>query len=175
MIKTSSSSSLCSLPAWISLTLSHHLSLSSIVPGRYLQSTSCIGTELLHVGSSWSFYLCLSMWRGPQEIAERLNMIKRENGTCTYGLPSRFPERPHIKFCESILVFFFFFFFQLYVPTDDFEPAKLRQILTQTKHCQSLWLTWMSWCGTAGWKCLHIWLLRLLSEKQSFPHISLLT
>ena len=29
--------------------------------------TSRIGTELLYVASSWSFCLCSSMWRGPQE------------------------------------------------------------------------------------------------------------
>ena len=31
------------------------------------QATSCIGTELLHIGSNWLFNLCLSMWRGPLE------------------------------------------------------------------------------------------------------------
>ena len=31
------------------------------------QAISCIGTELLYIGSSWSSYLCLSMWRGPPE------------------------------------------------------------------------------------------------------------
>ena len=31
-------------------------------PQQVLQATSCIGTELLYTGSSWS-----SMWRGPQE------------------------------------------------------------------------------------------------------------
>ena len=30
-------------------------------------STSCISTELLYIGSSWSSNLCSSMWRGPQE------------------------------------------------------------------------------------------------------------
>ena len=34
---------------------------------RVLKSTSCIGIELLYVGSSWSSCLCSSMWRGPQE------------------------------------------------------------------------------------------------------------
>ena len=28
---------------------------------------SCIGTELLYIGSSWSPCLCSSMWRGPLE------------------------------------------------------------------------------------------------------------
>ena len=51
------------LLAWISLTLSHHLSLSSIDSGW----SSCIGTELLYIGSNWSSYLCSSMWRGLQE------------------------------------------------------------------------------------------------------------
>ena len=34
---------------------------------QILRSTSCIGTELLYVGSSWTSRLCSSMWRGPQE------------------------------------------------------------------------------------------------------------
>ena len=32
-----------------------------------LKATSCIGTELLYVGSSRSSGLCSPMWRGPQE------------------------------------------------------------------------------------------------------------
>ena len=32
-----------------------------------LQVISCISTELLHIGSSWSSKLCSSMWRGPHE------------------------------------------------------------------------------------------------------------
>ena len=51
------------LPALISLTLSRHPSLSSIAPGRF----SCIGTELLYIGSRWSSNLWLSIWRGPLE------------------------------------------------------------------------------------------------------------
>ena len=31
------------------------------------QAITCIGTELLDVGSSWSSCLCSSMWRGPLE------------------------------------------------------------------------------------------------------------
>ena len=34
---------------------------------QVFRATSCIGTELLYVGSSWSSCLCSSMWRGPQE------------------------------------------------------------------------------------------------------------
>ena len=38
-----------------------------------IQATSCIGTELLKIGFSWSSYFCSSMWRGPQEyIANEL-------------------------------------------------------------------------------------------------------
>ena len=44
---------------WTSLT-THLYRLS-------LQATSCIGTELLCIGYSWSSCLCSSMWRGPQE------------------------------------------------------------------------------------------------------------
>ena len=35
--------------------------------GEVFKATSCIGTELLYVGSSWLSCLCLSMWRSPQE------------------------------------------------------------------------------------------------------------
>ena len=31
------------------------------------KATSCIGTELLYIGFSWSSNLCSSIWRGPQE------------------------------------------------------------------------------------------------------------
>ena len=31
------------------------------------KAISCIDTELLNIGSSWSSYLCSVMWRGPQE------------------------------------------------------------------------------------------------------------
>ena len=31
------------------------------------KAISCISTELLHIGSSWSSCLCSSMWRGPLE------------------------------------------------------------------------------------------------------------
>ena len=31
------------------------------------KATSCIGTELSYIVSSWLFCLCSSMWRGPQE------------------------------------------------------------------------------------------------------------
>ena len=34
---------------------------------RIFNATSCISTELLYIGSSWSPYPCLSMLRGPQE------------------------------------------------------------------------------------------------------------
>ena len=32
-----------------------------------LQATSCIGTELLYLGSSWSSCLCSTMWKGLRE------------------------------------------------------------------------------------------------------------
>ena len=34
---------------------------------QVFRATSRIGIELLYVGSSWSSYLCSTMWRGPQE------------------------------------------------------------------------------------------------------------
>ena len=52
------------LLAQIYLTLSRHASLSSIAPGGVFQATSCIGIELLYIGSNWSSNLCSSMWRG---------------------------------------------------------------------------------------------------------------
>ena len=50
------------------LTLSRHPSLSSIASGRS-RVTSCIGTELLYVGFSWSSCICSFMWRGPQDTS----------------------------------------------------------------------------------------------------------
>ena len=32
---------------------------------QVFRATSCIGTELLYVGSSWSSCICSSMWKGP--------------------------------------------------------------------------------------------------------------
>ena len=55
------------LPARISLNLSCHPCLSSIVPGGVFKAISCIVTELLYIGSSWSSCLCSSLWRGSQE------------------------------------------------------------------------------------------------------------
>ena len=34
---------------------------------KVFKATSCIGTERLYICFSWSSYLCLSMWWGPQE------------------------------------------------------------------------------------------------------------
>ena len=53
-----------------STNLPYHLSpLASIIhrSREVFKTISCIGTELLYVGSSWSYYLCSSMWMGPQE------------------------------------------------------------------------------------------------------------
>ena len=43
--------------------------LLSIVHGfrQVFRATSCIGTEQLFVGPSWTSCLCSSVWRGPQE------------------------------------------------------------------------------------------------------------
>ena len=43
--------------------LATHLYHSRLV----FQAKSCIGTELLYIGSSWLSCLCLSMWRSPQK------------------------------------------------------------------------------------------------------------
>ena len=43
-------------------------SVSIIHRSRYVfKATSCIGTELLYIGSSWSSCICSSMWKGPLE------------------------------------------------------------------------------------------------------------
>ena len=34
---------------------------------QILKDTSCIGTEQLYIGGSWSSCLCSNKWRGPQE------------------------------------------------------------------------------------------------------------
>ena len=41
---------------------------------QIFQATSCIGTELQYVGSSWSSNLCTSMWRDPFTLIERLRI-----------------------------------------------------------------------------------------------------
>ena len=56
----------------LTLSLSLYLSLSPLVSivhrsRKTLQVTSCICTELLSIGSSWSSNLCSSMWKGPPE------------------------------------------------------------------------------------------------------------
>ena len=68
-------------------------------------------------------------------------------------------------FLSPFLLFFFFF---LVVCTCRclFKPVKLRQILPQTEHCRSLWLTWMSLGGVTSWTWLWIWLSRPASEGQ---------
>ena len=46
--------------------LSPHLSIVHCFR-QVFRTTSCIGPELLYIGSSWSSCLCSAMWRGPQE------------------------------------------------------------------------------------------------------------
>ena len=53
-------------PTWISDPLTPPFSIVH----RFrlvFKAISCIDTELLYVGSSWSPRLCSSVWRGPQE------------------------------------------------------------------------------------------------------------
>ena len=54
------------LLAWISLNLSCHVSIV-YRSWKVFMATSRIRTDLLFLGSSWSSYLCSTMWRGPQE------------------------------------------------------------------------------------------------------------
>ena len=55
------------LRARISLTFSLYPSLLSIALRKVFQAISCIDSELLYIGSSWSSNLCSSMRRGTQE------------------------------------------------------------------------------------------------------------
>ena len=48
-------------PTWISLTLSHHPSLSSI------KATFCVGTKAVLCRFCWSSCLCSLMWKGSHE------------------------------------------------------------------------------------------------------------
>ena len=66
LINASSSSSYCTTSTDLSDPLPP---LFSIVHRSRLvfKAISCIGTELLYVGSSWSSCLCSSMWKGSQE------------------------------------------------------------------------------------------------------------
>ena len=51
------------------------------------QTSSCIGTELLYIGSSLSSKLCLSMWRDPQEyIAYEFVLTSPAGSACLVGL-----------------------------------------------------------------------------------------
>ena len=83
---SSSSSSLChatstDLPGPLS-------SLVSIVHcfRQVFQATSCIETELLYIGSSWSSYLCSSMWRGLQEYIASEFALTSLAVSCMFGL-----------------------------------------------------------------------------------------
>ena len=52
--------------SWPSHTTPPYRLLLSADPQGYIR----ISTELLYVGSSWMSWLCLSMWRGPQEYID---------------------------------------------------------------------------------------------------------
>ena len=78
--ESSSSSKLCRT-ASTDLPDSHSLPVSIVHRSREVfQATSCIETELLYVGSSWSSYLCLSMWRGPRTAKSRKNQNAQRKG-----------------------------------------------------------------------------------------------
>ena len=52
-------------------------------PRQVFQVTSCVRTEILSIGSSWSSNLCSSMWRGPQEyIAYELCLTSPAVSVC---------------------------------------------------------------------------------------------
>ena len=80
--------------ARISLILSHHPSLSSIAPSRSSSLHSCIGTELLYIGSfAGRPAFCSSMWRGPHEYRDyefipNSPTISRMSGSCNFDSSS---------------------------------------------------------------------------------------
>ena len=61
-----SSSSCCAISTDISDSSSPPFSIVHYFR-QVFRTTPSIGTELLYVGSRWSFWFCSSMWRGPQE------------------------------------------------------------------------------------------------------------
>ena len=52
------------------------------------KATSCIGTELLYIGSRWSSYLCSSMRRGPQEYVAYEFVLTSPAVSCMSGSPN---------------------------------------------------------------------------------------
>ena len=91
------------LLAPISLTLSRHPSLSSIAPER----SSCISKELLYIGSSWSSYLCSSMWRGPQEYIACSNSSKSKSSitsSCSISRESSIVLKLRVEVTVAIAV-----------------------------------------------------------------------
>ena len=68
------------LPARIPLTLSRHHRSQEV-----FQATSCIGTELLYVGSSWLSNLCSSIWRGPQDYTAYKFILTSPAVSCMSG------------------------------------------------------------------------------------------
>ena len=55
------------LPTNLSRQKNYPFLKNVITSQQVFKAISCIGTELLCIVSSWSSYLCSSMWRGPQE------------------------------------------------------------------------------------------------------------
>ena len=49
------------------------------------KAISCISTELLYIGSSWSSCLCPFMWRGPQEYVAYEFVLTSPAVTCMSG------------------------------------------------------------------------------------------
>ena len=50
------------------------------------KSVSCIGTELLYIGSSCSSCLCFSMWKGPHEYVTYKFVLTSPTVSCMSGL-----------------------------------------------------------------------------------------
>ena len=59
------------------------------------KATSCIGTELLYAGSSWSSWLCSSRWRGPPENVVSLLFVHSKNSI---------PTNPFLIFHNKIFI-----------------------------------------------------------------------
>ena len=61
---------------------------------KVFQATSCIDTELLYIGPSWTYCLCSSMWGGPQkcityEFISSSPAVSRMSGSSLWGAAPR--------------------------------------------------------------------------------------
>ena len=82
---TSWSSSSCdAISTVIPNPLSPHLPIIHYFQ-QVLIATSCIGTDLLFISSSWSSCLCSSIWMGPQEYITFVSVLTSPALSCMSG------------------------------------------------------------------------------------------